>query len=606
MHAQRWLCGLLALIMVLALLPHASSAADGGPALASGNYEKWIDRIANLPDYARRFYSWLEENADASGALADPSRAAKVSGTYVHRVHTLKGTAEFAYSAGADLDELALDAALAHAGDTPSIAMNYIFDVYGAFDRDHPEVFWLGTESVCGMGIDYQYTSGNGTAEVDYELSIYFYLKSADFDVRIEGYRDPALIAAGIQKRDQDIQRILSNCPRSGSVEEQIRYLNQVLIETNAYNSAVGIGDSGAAAASAWKCVSALAGSAGNEGPVCEGYSRAFKVLCDELGIPCVLNEGYARSSASSAPEAHMWNYVQVDGSWYAVDVTWNDPVVSSKPDAVISGKEREKWLLLGSGSEISDGFTFIESHPVRNEVNSGGTRYTNGPELARDAYGAQQEPVKPDPTVPDPTVTTPTVPDPTVPDTTVPDPTVPGQEPEYYLNVEPYRGGEIYTAPEKDGCVFAGWYTDPEMTQPLGEDVTTGCAYARFVDARLLSAKCQITEGTTAASAQTDLRLLTGVCGLDYLYVTFQVSYDGVSAGVICDRGYEQLTADGKTVSAADVFGIEAAYFMSYTLSDVPRDQFEKPITVTPCWCTPDGTLVTGTTRIVSICSGF
>lgn len=607
MRAQKWLCGLLALIMVLALLPEFTSAADSGPTLSAGNHEKWVDRIANLPDYARRFYSWLEDNANASGALADPTRATNVGGTYVHRVHTLKGTAEFEYSTGADLDALALDASLAHAGDAPSIAMDYIFDVYGAFDRDHPEVFWLGTESVCGMGIDYKYTSGSGTAEVNYELSIYFYLKSADFDVRIEGYRDPSLIAAGIQKRDQDIQRILSDCPTSEPVEEQIRYLNKVLIETNAYNSAVGSGDSSAAAASAWKCISALAGSTGIEGPVCEGYSRAFKVLCDELGIPCVLNEGYARSSASDVPEAHMWNYVQLDGSWYAVDVTWNDPVLASKPDAAISSKEREKWLLLGSDSQISDGFSFVESHPVRNEVNSGGTRYTNGPELSRDAYGAKQEPVIPDPTIPDPTVTIPTTPDPTVPDPTVPDPTIPDiKEPDHYLDVAPYRSGETYTAPEKEGYVFAGWYMDADMTQPLSEDVTTGYAYARFVDAQILSVKCQITEGTTADSEKADLRLLTGVCGLDYLYVTFQVSCDGTSMKLICDRGYEQLIADGKTVNSMAVFGTEADYFMSYTLSDVPRERFDEEITVTPGWCTLDGTLVTGTTRIVSICNGY
>lgn len=606
MRAQKWLCGLLALIMVLALLPNHTSAADSGPTMSAGNHEKWIDRIANLPAYARRFYDWLEDNSNVSGALADPTRATNIDGTYVHRVHTLKGTAEFEYSAGADMDALALDASLAHAGDVPSIAMDYIFDVYGAFDRDHPEVFWLGTESVCGMGIDYQYTSGNGKAEVDYELSIYFYLKSPDFDVRIKGYRDPALIAAGIEKRDQDIQRILSDCPKSESVEAQIHYLNKVLIETNAYNSAVASGNN-SAAASAWKCISALAGSSGIEGPVCEGYSRAFKVLCDKLGIPCVLNEGYARSSASNVSEAHMWNYVQLDGSWYAVDVTWNDPVVSSKPDAVISGKEREKWLLLGSDSEISDGFSFIESHPLRNEVNSGGTRYTNGPELASDGYGIKQEPDIPDPTIPEPTVTVPTTPDPTVPDPTVPDPTVPDiKEPDHYLNVEPYRGGETYIAPEKAGFVFAGWYTDAEMTQPLSEDVTTGYAYARFVDAQMLSVKCQITEGTTADSETTDLRLLTGVGGLDYRYVAFQVSWNGMSMKLICDRGYEQLIADDKTISSTAVFGTEAVYFMSYTLSDVPRESFDEEITVTPGWCTLDGTLVTGTTRLVLIRNGY
>ena len=52
---------------------------------------------------------------------------------------------------------------------------------------------------------------------------------------------------------------------------------------------------------------------------VCEGYAKAFKILCDEFGIPCALVSGDA-----SGP--HMWNYVQMeDGKWYLVDVTWDD-----------------------------------------------------------------------------------------------------------------------------------------------------------------------------------------------------------------------------------------------------------------------------------------
>ncbi len=50
--------------------------------------------------------------------------------------------------------------------------------------------------------------------------------------------------------------------------------------------------------------------------PVCDGYSKAFKLLCDQLEIPCVL----------SVSKEHMWNNVKMDdGAWYHVDVTWDD-----------------------------------------------------------------------------------------------------------------------------------------------------------------------------------------------------------------------------------------------------------------------------------------
>lgn len=52
---------------------------------------------------------------------------------------------------------------------------------------------------------------------------------------------------------------------------------------------------------------------------VCEGYARAFKYLCDKVGIPCELVIG-------STDVDHMWNVVEIDGKWYHVDVTWDDP----------------------------------------------------------------------------------------------------------------------------------------------------------------------------------------------------------------------------------------------------------------------------------------
>lgn len=52
---------------------------------------------------------------------------------------------------------------------------------------------------------------------------------------------------------------------------------------------------------------------------VCEGYAKAFKYLCDESGIGCLILEGNMGGSA------HMWNYVELDGNWYLVDVTNDD-----------------------------------------------------------------------------------------------------------------------------------------------------------------------------------------------------------------------------------------------------------------------------------------
>ena len=68
-------------------------------------------------------------------------------------------------------------------------------------------------------------------------------------------------------------------------------------------------------------------GALKNGKAVCEGYARAFKYLMDGIGIPCVLASGTAQNSQGET-ESHAWNYVQIDNNWYAIDVTWDDPVV--------------------------------------------------------------------------------------------------------------------------------------------------------------------------------------------------------------------------------------------------------------------------------------
>lgn len=54
---------------------------------------------------------------------------------------------------------------------------------------------------------------------------------------------------------------------------------------------------------------------------VCEGYAEALQVLLHRAGIRSFIAIGSSKSSGV----AHAWNYVQLDGSWYHTDLTWND-----------------------------------------------------------------------------------------------------------------------------------------------------------------------------------------------------------------------------------------------------------------------------------------
>ncbi|MGN0261226.1 MAG: transglutaminase domain-containing protein [Eggerthellaceae bacterium] len=63
---------------------------------------------------------------------------------------------------------------------------------------------------------------------------------------------------------------------------------------------------------------------------VCSGYSRAFQLIMMQLGHPCSYASGEAQGVTENASgwDAHAWNVVQIEDTWYNVDVTWGDSTV--------------------------------------------------------------------------------------------------------------------------------------------------------------------------------------------------------------------------------------------------------------------------------------
>ena len=50
---------------------------------------------------------------------------------------------------------------------------------------------------------------------------------------------------------------------------------------------------------------------------MCYDFSSLFAAMCRSEGIPCALTKGYAGSSY------HAWNKVNLNGSWYQIDLTY-------------------------------------------------------------------------------------------------------------------------------------------------------------------------------------------------------------------------------------------------------------------------------------------
>ena len=56
---------------------------------------------------------------------------------------------------------------------------------------------------------------------------------------------------------------------------------------------------------------------------ICGGYSDAMALFLEKLGI----------TNFKVSSDTHVWNAVLLDGKWYHLDLTWDDPVTSNKKD---------------------------------------------------------------------------------------------------------------------------------------------------------------------------------------------------------------------------------------------------------------------------------
>ena len=222
---------------------------------------------------------------------------------------------------------------------------------FRAFELDHPEVFWLnGSVKLRVL-----------TVTLGSEQTSFIFMTLVDdkgFTMRIAEYAAAGSIEAGIKQRDAAVAAIIAQIPAGASDREKVVNLNKWFTLNNEYNRSADLSSIGF---TPHRSLKSLTGNFGINGPVCDGYSRGFKTVCDRLGIPVVLETGTA--SIGSHSELHMWMSIKIDGTWYGTDTTWNDPIVKGK-DGKVSGYENEKYLLVGNDTVV-DGAKFGVSHPA-------------------------------------------------------------------------------------------------------------------------------------------------------------------------------------------------------------------------------------------------
>jgi len=196
-------------------------------------------------------------------------------------------------------------------------------DAIDAYTRDHPEAFWLGES----WRVAWEGTYGAGVLTLNPGIGM-SWASGARSIAADEAYIDAQVGALAAAAREAGLR-----------LYDQLLYVHDYLTHANRYNAAAAQGGPGSDS-TPWEAISALDPALS---PVCEGYARAFKLVCDRLGVPCVLVCG----------GDHMWNCVKMeDGQWYAVDVTYDDPVYSVNgvvQNGLASGGETREFFLVGS-----------------------------------------------------------------------------------------------------------------------------------------------------------------------------------------------------------------------------------------------------------------
>ena len=231
---------------------------------------------------------------------------------------------------------------------------------FGAFELDYPEFFWL-------KGSDVR-VSGN-SSKLTMTVTVEFWNNWATGSRST--FDDEAAVKAAVQ-------RIAKEARAQGGAYEQLLYIHDWLTLNNQYNSAAPAAEDKDANRLPYTPVSALTDA---DDPVCEGYAGAFKLLCDELDIPCLFVVGY--SWGNSGWGNHAWNQVLLDGQWYAVDTTYDDPMGSAAGS--VSGLEQHTYFLVGADT-VCGGYRFSDTHsPNGGKIT--GTSFTY-PDLASEAYG--------------------------------------------------------------------------------------------------------------------------------------------------------------------------------------------------------------------------
>lgn len=223
---------------------------------------------------------------------------------------------------------------------------------------NHPyEMYWMDKTKGISTGIRAS-TSGNTLTVTGYNVT---FMVSQDYAVGDSSSYDPTqpdtTKTSAAANAVKTAQSVVNNNADKSDYEKLVAYKNYIC-EAVEYNTAAANNENHPYG-DPWQLINVFRGKP----VVCEGYSKAFKYLCDltwtgtNPAVKCYLATGTMTGGTGAGP--HMWNIVTIGGKNYLADVTNSD-----KGTVGYDGR----LFLKGASGSVASHYTVAAVNYVYNE----------------------------------------------------------------------------------------------------------------------------------------------------------------------------------------------------------------------------------------------
>ena len=216
-----------------------------------------------------------------------------------------------------------------------------------AFFYDHPELFYIDIEKIALNTKCTSIGSSNTYTVQIIPRDNKNYLNST--------FNSEEEVNIAITTVQNIRKEIISEVSDKNDIYDKLKKIHDILVKSIDYDTTLSKNN-----------VHDIYGALVNKEAVCAGYAKAFKYIFDHLNIDSILVIGNGTNS-SNETEAHMWNYVKIEDSWYGVDVTWDDPIIIG---GSMINNLRHNYFLKGY-------YSFSDSHIPSERMSEAGMMFT-------------------------------------------------------------------------------------------------------------------------------------------------------------------------------------------------------------------------------------